>query len=139
MKKAQILALSILLGVLSCETKKGGEAETQVEAAASTVHSLSPTEFQEKSAHAIILDVRTPEEVAAGKIAGAIAIDFYQSDFLVKAKELPKDKEILVYYAVGARSSEAAGLLVQEGYIAVYHLDGGIRGWTAAGLPVVQE
>ncbi len=139
MKKTQILVLSILFAILSCETRKGEETEGQTETAASIVHKLSALEFQEKSSHAIILDVRTPEEVAAGKIAGAISIDFYRSDFLDKAKELPKDKEIFVYCAVGARSAEAAEMLVQEGFTSVYHLEGGIRAWTAEGLPVIQE
>jgi rhodanese-related sulfurtransferase len=139
MKKTQILVLSVLFAILSCETRKGEKTEGQTEAAKSTVQKLSPREFQEKSSHAIILDVRTPEEVAAGKIAGAISIDFYRSDFLDKAKEIPKDKEIFVYCAVGARSAEAAGLLVKEGFTSVYHLEGGIRAWTSQGLPVIRE
>lgn len=139
MKKALILAFSILFAVFSCGTKKDGESTAKVEATTQTVTNLDPKAFQEKSAEAIVLDVRTPEEVAAGKIAGAIAIDFYGSDFLAKAKELPKDREILVYCAVGARSAEAAEMLAKEGFAGVYHLGGGIRAWTAAGLPTVQE
>lgn len=139
MKKFLFL-LSVSLLTFSCDTKKeNSEASSSSEVVAATVTNLEPKLFQEKSTNGIILDVRTPEEVAAGKIPGSMAIDFYQEDFATKVGELPKDKEIYVYCAVGARSGQAADLLVQQGFTKVYHLSGGIRAWTSAGLPMTQE
>lgn len=123
----------------SCESKNQSSDAASTETAKAEVTPLNPAQFQEKSGAGIVLDVRTPEEVAAGKIPGAMAIDFYQTDFLTKVGELPKDREIYLYCAVGGRSSQAAEQLIQQGFTKVYHLEGGIRGWQSAGLPITQE
>lgn len=138
--KKLIILLSIGFLALSCDSKKeNAEVTSTSEAAKPAVTNLEPKLFQEKSTNGIILDVRTPEEVAAGKISGAITMDFQESDFLSKAKELSKDKEIYIYCAVGGRSSKAAEIFIQEGFTKVYHLSGGINAWAEAGLPIAQE
>jgi rhodanese-related sulfurtransferase len=76
--------------------------------------------------------------VAQGKIEGALVIDYYSSNFLDQVSQLPKDKEVYLYCAVGARSEEAARLLVQQGYTKVFHLQGGIQGWSQEGMAVVK-
>jgi rhodanese-related sulfurtransferase len=135
-----LFLLSFGFLAFSCDTKKENtEATSSSEVVTAMVTNLEPKVFQEKSVNGILLDVRTPEEVAAGKIPGSISIDFYQEDFATKVKELPKDKEIYVYCAVGARSGQAADLLIQQGFTKVYHLSGGIRAWTSEGLPITQE
>ena len=139
MKTLLILLTACALAFISCESKKESTDTGSLEPGKAAITNLEPSQFQEKSANGIVLDVRTPEEVASGKIPGSVAIDFYQDDFLAKATELPKDKEIFIYCAVGARSAEAAELLTQQGYTKVYHLSGGIRAWAGAGLPVTQE
>ncbi|MFN5335991.1 MAG: rhodanese-like domain-containing protein, partial [Bacteroidota bacterium] len=48
------------------------------------------------------------------------------------------DQEVYLYCAVGARSEEAARMLLQQGYTKVYHLQGGIQSWNQEGLPVVK-
>lgn len=76
----------------------------------------------------IILDVRTAEEFASGKIPGALLLP----DYLVcdrAEKLLPnKDAEILVYCRSGMRSREAAYELASMGYTNVYDF-GGINAW----------
>jgi len=76
----------------------------------------------------IILDVRTAEEFAAGKIPGAILLP----DFLVRERAeeaLPnKNSEILVYCRSGVRSREASYDLADMGYTKVYDF-GGINAW----------
>lgn len=139
MKNLLILLTACALAFTSCEPKKESADATNGESVKATITNLDPKQFQEKSANGIILDVRTAEEVAAGKIPGSISIDFYADDFLTKASELPKDKEIYLYCAVGARSAQAADLLVQQGFTKVYHLSGGIQAWTGEGLPITQE
>jgi rhodanese-related sulfurtransferase len=139
MKKILLLFTVSLLAFASCETKKEGRTESNSTQSTTTVVNLNPVEFQEKGSNGIILDVRTPGEVAQGKIPGALAMDYYASDFLTKVNELPKDKEIYLYCAVGARSEEAAQLLIQQGFTKVYHLSGGIQAWAQSGQPIVQE
>jgi rhodanese-related sulfurtransferase len=133
MKKLLFLLSASLLALASCESKNGSTVESTTETPVAKVVNLTPAEFQEKGVNGLILDVRTPGEVAQGKIAGSVAMDYYAPDFLAKVNELPKDKEIYLYCAVGARSQEAANLLIQQGFTKVYHLSGGIQAWAQAG------
>ena len=133
MKKLLFLVFLGLLTFTSCEPKKEIATESNSQTPPVKVVNLTPAEFQEKGANGLILDVRTPGEVAQGKIAGSVAMDYYAPDFLAKVNELPKDKEIYLYCAVGARSQEAANLLIQQGFTKVYHLSGGIQAWAQAG------
>ena len=82
----------------------------------------------------IVLDVRTPNEIAQGKIGDATEIDFYEDDFIQKASKLPKDQPIYVYCAAGGRSSKAANMLLEQGFTKVYNLDGGIGSWNQNGF-----
>ncbi len=87
----------------------------------------------------LLLDVRTPGEVARGAIAGATNIDINDPAFESRIRKMQKDKTILVYCAVGSRSATAAPMLIDAGFKHVVHLGGGIIGWQRAGLPVVRE
>jgi len=61
---------------------------------------LNPTAFKaaiEKESDIIILDVRTPKEVAQGVIPGAKVIDFYGDNFKTELEKLDKDKTYYVY------------------------------------------
>lgn len=87
----------------------------------------------------LLLDVRTPGEVARGSIAGATNIDINDPAFPSRIRKMQKDKTILVYCAVGSRSAAAAPMLIEAGFKHVVHLGGGIIGWQRAGLPVVRE
>ena len=84
-----------------------------------------------------ILDVRTPEEVAAGVIAGAKIANWFDADFAQKAtSSLDKGKPVLVYCKAGSRSSKAANVLLENGFSKVYNLEGGITAWNGAGKPL---
>ncbi|MCH6201574.1 rhodanese-like domain-containing protein [Aquiflexum sp. LQ15W] len=90
------------------------------------------------SGNGIVLDVRTPEEVAQGIIPDAYVIDIYQSGFEEKLQSLPKDKEVYVYCAVGGRSRQAADILLNNGFTKVYNLSGGIVDWKKNGFEAVK-
>ncbi|MCZ2355823.1 MAG: thioredoxin fold domain-containing protein [Bacteroidia bacterium] len=87
----------------------------------------------------ITLDVRTPEEVAAGQIPNASTINFYDSDFVEKINLMNKEKEIYVYCKVGGRSAQAAEILNQNGFKKVYNLSGGINAWVGEGFQVTKS
>ncbi len=77
----------------------------------------------------IIVDVRRPDEFAAGHIPDAICIPNEEISS-EKPKELPKlDQVILVYCRSGRRSKEASKKLSAMGYTNVYDF-GGIIDWT---------
>ena len=84
----------------------------------------------------VVLDVRTAEEFVDGHLAGAVNIDYKQSDFVEQAvTKLPKERTIAVYCRSGRRSAGAAELLAKEGYRLV-NLKGGIIAWQEAQMPV---
>jgi len=98
---------------------------------------LSPADFDSQykaTEGAILLDVRTVEEVNAGALAGAINI-VYDDAFAEKLGNL-EHKPIFVYCGSGIRSAKAAAILKEKGYDSVYEMDGGMKAWKAAGLPV---
>ncbi|HEX2871157.1 MAG TPA: rhodanese-like domain-containing protein [Polyangiaceae bacterium] len=72
-------------------------------------------------AGARLVDVRTPDEFAAGHIPGAINIPVQQLD--ARMSELqPKDAAVVVYCRSGHRSGNAARLLKGAGFVAVHDL-----------------
>ncbi len=98
---------------------------------------LSPEAFDAKykaTENAILLDVRTTEEVADGKIAHAENI-VWDDSFGEKLSNL-EHKPIFIYCGSGIRSAKAAAVLKEKGYTDIYELDGGMKAWKAAGLPV---
>lgn len=87
----------------------------------------------------IVLDVRTPKEFAAGHIKGAVNHDYNAKEFAASLAGLDKSKELLVNCASGGRSTACLKTLEQAGFKKVYHLDGGIRAWRAAGNSVTKK
>jgi rhodanese-related sulfurtransferase len=84
----------------------------------------------------VILDVRTPEEFAAGHIPGAKNIDINSLDFDRKTGHLDKSKTYLVNCASGGRSARACGKLSKMNFENCYNLLGGMHAWEKAGKPV---
>lgn len=83
-----------------------------------------------------LLDVRTPEEYRQTRLAGAHLIPIDQ--VARRLGELPSDRPILVYCAVGSRSAQVFNFLARRGYQEVYNLDGGIYAWAQRGYPLLQ-
>ncbi|WP_299337067.1 rhodanese-like domain-containing protein [uncultured Psychroserpens sp.] len=81
--------------------------------------------------NAVILDVRTPEEVALGIIPNAITIDIYKGQgFINEVQELDKSKNYYVYCKAGARSGQACSVMNHLGFKNTYNLIGGITEWS---------
>lgn len=76
-----------------------------------------------------VLDVRTPQEYAAGHIAGSVNIPL--DELRERLGELPKDTAITVTCAVGLRGYIAASILVGHGFKAL-DLTGGYRMYATA-------
>ena len=99
---------------------------------------LSPIDFKSKIVlpSVTLLDVRTIEEYKAGHLDKATNIDINHPKFEDQCDKLDRAKPVLVYCLVGKRSHRAAEMLRSKGY-KVLELDGGMKAWQAAGLPVV--
>ncbi len=72
----------------------------------------------------VLLDVRKPFEVAAGTIPGSVNIPL--DELRDRLGELSRDREILVFCAVGLRGYLACRVLAQNGF-KCRNLSGGIR------------
>jgi len=78
-------------------------------------------------AGAKLVDVRTPQEYAAGHIEGAINIPVQELD--ARLSEFgPKDGVVVVYCRSGARSATAKSKLEAAGYKSVHNL-GAMSNW----------
>jgi rhodanese-related sulfurtransferase len=84
----------------------------------------------------VVLDVRTPEEFAAGHLAGAVNLDFYAAGFAADLAGLDRETPYLLYCRSGNRSAETREMMRDLGFLAVHEIAGGISSWVEAGLPV---
>ena len=77
------------------------------------------------------LDVRTPAEIANGKIIEATCIDFRSNDFFEKIMSLDEEQSYVVYCKSGGRSSEAVALMQKNGFKDVKNMLGGYSDWAS--------
>tara|TARA_B100000809_G_C14604798_1_gene338803 strand:- start:139 stop:444 length:306 start_codon:yes stop_codon:yes gene_type:complete len=77
-----------------------------------------------------IIDVRTEEEVAEGKIDGATNINIFNPDFTDKIDEYDKSKTYVMICRSGARSSQACMQMMGLGFENLYNLEGGMMSWS---------
>ena len=84
---------------------------------------------------AFLLDVREPDEWAAGHAPDAVHVPMYTVPERLDA--IPADADVVVICRAGQRSAQVTAFLLQQGYRKVRNLDGGMYDWAAAGRPVV--
>lgn len=111
---------------------------------------IEAEDLQKKLDETIILDARSPQEFMAGRIPNATLLPFTdgvgQSGFLFKDKEdliklfeekqIPKDKELICYCALGHRGANVFTQLKIAGYENVKLYDGSLADWAARRLPL---
>jgi rhodanese-related sulfurtransferase len=83
---------------------------------------------------ATVLDVRNPDEYAAGHVSGAVLIPL--TELGARVDEIPDADPLYVICAVGGRSLNATQALVRAGYSA-RSVAGGTKAWIKSGRPVV--
>jgi thioredoxin len=101
---------------------------------------LTPEEFErviQDEADEQIVDVRTADEFSEGYIGGAVNVDINGEEFKKQIATLDKSKPVMLYCLSGGRSGKAAQYLSKEGFKTIYHLEGGMLKWNAAGKAVV--
>lgn len=95
---------------------------------------IGNSEFKKlmKQPDTVVFDVRTPKELAEGKIAGAKEVaDINNTEEFEKAlNRLDKSKNYIVYCRSGARSTKACKMMEENGFKgSLYNLGMGITGW----------
>ena len=108
-----------LFGLPSCDAKKNGAAAyTSVPMAEGIRMMAADTDF-------VLLDVRRPDEYAAGRIPGAVLCtneDMTKKDMLSRFSDT--EQTLYVYCRSGRRSKEASGKLASWGYTDVVEIGG---------------
>ena len=82
-----------------------------------------------------LLDVRTQDEFALGSLPGAVNIPL--DELRDRMSELPKDRMIYTFCAVGLRGYLAYRILTQHGFDKIRNLSGGLKTYRAATAPIV--
>jgi hydroxyacylglutathione hydrolase len=77
------------------------------------------------------LDVREPDEIDRGQIAGSVSVPL--GDLPRRLDAVPQGRPLLVYCASGMRSTTAASILERAGVGPVVNLRGGYGAWREAG------
>ena len=110
------------------------------------IENLSPAAVAGELAdgEVLLVDIREPEErVQHGGIPGAIHTARGMLEFAADPTSayyrpaFDPGRRIILYCATGGRSALAADMLQRLGFDRIAHLDGGLRAWHDAGLPVV--
>lgn len=144
---ASAIILGLLISTPACSGDKGSQtappavgktaATSPAPANGPIYRAVSPQEAQAMIAQRkdlLVIDVRGPEELKEGFIAGSQLVPFW--DIAKGQKTLPTDRPLLLVCAVGGRSFAVGQYLNQKNYPEVYNLQGGIDNWKKAGLPL---
>lgn len=89
-------------------------------------------------ADTVVIDVRTPDEYAAGHLEGARLLDFNGGEFENALPGLDPGAEYLVYCRSGNRSGQATALMEKAGIADVTNLGSLESAAKTTGLPVVR-
>ena len=99
---------------------------------------ISPTEAVQliNRQKAVVVDVCSDEEYAGGHVAGAKHVPL--ADLQARLGEVVKNKAtpVILVCASGMRSKSAQSIALKLGYEQVHSLQGGLKAWKEANLPV---
>jgi len=124
--------LVLLLAAVACSDKNSPDSGQP-----GVLRSLSPQEAKaliENRKDLVLVDVRSPQELSGGSIAGSQLMPF--GELAQGRMTLPAGKPLLLICAVGGRSYAVGQYFSGKGYGEIYNLTGGISAWKAAGLPL---
>ena len=86
----------------------------------------------------LVLDVRSPEEFAAGHVPGAMNIPHDQLSRRHAELATHRGRPVVVCCRSGMRAGMAAKVLHHEGFTDVRMLSGHMQAWCAAGRPLTK-
>jgi rhodanese-related sulfurtransferase len=103
-----------------------------------TAQMISPQQAAQEKSTALLLDVRTPAEFEDMHIDGAVLHPLTALD-PQRVQQLSSGvSRCIVVCASGGRARQACEKLTQSGIVNLAILEGGIKAWHTAGLPVIQ-
>lgn len=140
-RRVRTLLVLVVLAVVAAPALAacGGEGADVGAAARAAGTSYDAPEFAERMARpgTVLLDVRTPEEFAAGHIDGARNLPIGGPDFEERVAALDPGSTYAVYCRTDVRSGRALEALAERGLTDVFDLEGGMDAWQEYGGAVV--
>ena len=120
---------------------KAKSAADLVTEAKGKIENLDPASVEAElaSGDAVLVDIREADELAGGRIPGAVHVPRGMLEFRADPtssyhqEPLDPSKRVILHCASGGRSALAAATLQQMGYTRIAHLDGGFKAWQEAG------
>lgn len=85
---------------------------------------------------AVVVDVRTPEEFAAGSIVGAKNLPLAELADKLPAVSKNKELPLVLICATGVKSQRAVAAAKRLGFARAQSMAGGMAAWLAASMPV---
>jgi phage shock protein E len=126
---AGLVTTLILLALAGC----GGDSGTST----ATIETISPAEVAEiigeGRSDLVILDVRTPDEFAAGHLSDAVNLDYYGPGFADALAALDREAPYVLYCRTGNRSAQVREMMRGLGFAEVHEIAGGFVAWEQAG------
>ena len=123
-----------LLGTLLAFAAVAEEPAAPLAPLAPSIGVTELSALRESGPAPVVIDVRTPGEYAAGHVPGAINIPFDQVAERIGEVDAPHG--VALYCMMGPRARKGESALLATGHESVFHLEGGLAAWQAAGLPV---
>lgn len=128
----------LALGLAACGTPQAGAQQHAATAQATQAQAQkAPATHADSLAQVVFVDVRTPQEFAAGHVKGAINIPYDQMDKRWKELAQYRDKPMVVYCRTGHRAGIALSVLEQHDFPKAIN-GGGLSGLEQHGVPVTQ-
>jgi hydroxyacylglutathione hydrolase len=126
------------LNMTAIEATNRGHADMAWAMLTSTapVREVDQNALEARPAEVVLLDVREPQEFAAGHVPGALNLP--QADLATRLSEVPRDRSLFLICQGGFRSLRAAQFLCQMGFKDVASVSGGTEGWLAAKKAITQ-
>lgn len=94
----------------------------------------APAEVGDADLMPLLVDVREPNEFAEVRAEGAVLVPL--STFLLRYRQLPQERPLLMICRSGERSGQATAFLLANGWTDVVNVAGGTTAWERAGLPL---
>ena len=111
-----LLTLVLIIGAVSCKPKLEFS---------SVVTPKQAVQLMDHSSDLIVLDVRTVDEAAEGKLESAEVLDVTSDNFVTSIKGFDTTATYLIYCKSGLRSQKAAAMMEENGFKNLYVMDGG--------------
>ena len=107
--------------------------------AVASLTACSTAEAIDMKSVAAVIDVRAPDEVAAGHLHGSMHIDIQGSDFASKMNELDKSANYVIYCRSGNRAGAAIEWMTENGFTGTLTNAGSVAdAAVATGLAITQ-